>query len=107
MDLSNLSVEEINGLIAQLPKEIERRKKENRSAALQAVKEAAASYGFTLNDLFGDAPVVAVKERKQSTVAIKYRNPENESETWTGRGIKPKWLQNKLAQGASIESFLV
>jgi DNA-binding protein H-NS len=25
-------------------------------------------------------------------VAPKYRNPENPSETWAGRGLKPRWL---------------
>jgi H-NS histone family len=25
-------------------------------------------------------------------VAPKYRNPENPSEAWAGRGLKPRWL---------------
>lgn len=29
---------------------------------------------------------------KGSKLPIKYRNPANKAETWTGRGMKPKWL---------------
>ena len=39
-------------------------------------------------------------------VAIKYRNAST-AETWTGRGLQPKWLKAALASGAKIEDFLV
>lgn len=37
----------------------------------------------------------------------KYQNPDNEKQKWSGRGIKPAWLVEKLEQGSSIEEFLV
>ena len=40
-------------------------------------------------------------------VAPKYRNPKNAAQTWAGRGIKPKWLEQELAAGASLEDFLI
>ncbi len=107
MDLSNLSSQEIAALLAQLPKELDRRKKENRSVAIAAIKATAQEYGFTLADLFGDVPASAPVKNKRAAVADKYRDPENPENTWTGRGIKPRWLQAKLAAGASIESFLI
>jgi DNA-binding protein H-NS len=40
-------------------------------------------------------------------VAAKYRNPENPSETWAGRGLAPKWLAAKLKEGMKKEDFLI
>jgi DNA-binding protein H-NS len=40
-------------------------------------------------------------------VAAKYRNPENHSETWAGRGLKPRWLSAALKSGKKQEDFLI
>ena len=36
----------------------------------------------------------------------KYRNPET-GDTWTGRGLKPKWLEQALAEGRALAEFLI
>ena len=38
-------------------------------------------------------------------VAPKYRGPGGE--TWTGRGLKPKWLAAALKDGKKLEDFLI
>jgi DNA-binding protein H-NS len=38
-------------------------------------------------------------------IAPKYRGPDGE--TWTGRGLKPKWLQAALEDGKTTEDFLI
>jgi DNA-binding protein H-NS len=40
-------------------------------------------------------------------VAPKYRNPENPSETWAGRGLKPTWLTAAIKAGKKQEDFLI
>jgi DNA-binding protein H-NS len=40
-------------------------------------------------------------------VAAKYRNPEDASETWAGRGLKPRWLTAAIKSGKKLESFLI
>jgi DNA-binding protein H-NS len=40
-------------------------------------------------------------------VAPKYRNPENPSETWTGRGLKPRWLAAAIKAGKKLEHFSI
>ena len=40
-------------------------------------------------------------------VAPKYRNPENPSETWAGRGLKPRWLTAAIQAGKSPDDFLI
>ena len=36
-----------------------------------------------------------------------YRNPRNSAETWTGRGRKPRWLREALAQGVRLEDLAI
>ena len=40
-------------------------------------------------------------------VAPKYRNPENPSETWAGRGLRPRWLSAALKSGKKLEHFAI
>ncbi len=40
-------------------------------------------------------------------VAPKYRTPENPSETWAGRGLKPRWLAAALKAGKKLEHFSI
>ena len=40
-------------------------------------------------------------------VAPKYRNPENPSETWAGRGLKPLWLAAAIKAGKKLEHFSI
>jgi DNA-binding protein H-NS len=40
-------------------------------------------------------------------VAPKYRNPDNPSETWAGRGLKPRWLAAALKGGKKLEHFSI
>jgi DNA-binding protein H-NS len=40
-------------------------------------------------------------------IAPKYRNPENPSETWAGRGLQPRWLAAALKAGKKLEHFSI
>jgi DNA-binding protein H-NS len=40
-------------------------------------------------------------------VAPKYRNPEKPSETWAGRGLKPRWLVAGIRAGKRPDDFLI
>jgi DNA-binding protein H-NS len=43
----------------------------------------------------------------RGAVAPKYRNPDNSSETWAGRGLKPRWLTAAIKEGKKIEDFAI
>jgi len=45
--------------------------------------------------------------RRGGGVLPKYRNPENPSETWAGRGLRPRWLSAALKSGHKLEDFLI
>ena len=38
---------------------------------------------------------------------IKFRNPDNPDETWSGRGKQPVWMREYLAEGKSIKNLEV
>ena len=66
----------------------------------------ASALGITVAELFGIKTEAHSKRRKQS-VKIKYRDPAEPDNTWTGKGRPPKWMQEKLDAGAQKEDFQV
>ena len=66
----------------------ERRELETRLARLQSVT------GSSLGD-------------RRGKVAPKYRNPENPAETWTGRGLRPRWLAAAMKSGKKLTDFQI
>ena len=47
----------------------------------------------------------ASKKVASKKVAAKYRGPDGA--TWSGRGLKPRWLSAELTAGKNIEEFLI
>jgi DNA-binding protein H-NS len=47
------------------------------------------------------------ERRKYPRVFPKYRNPNEPSETWSGRGKQPRWLATALKTGRTIEEFVI
>src|SRR5215470_12081559 len=47
------------------------------------------------------------KAGTRGSVAPKYRNPDNPSETWAGRGLTPRWLAAALKAGKKLEDFSI
>ena len=45
--------------------------------------------------------------RPYPPVSPKYRNPDQPSETWSGRGKQPRWLVAQLRSGRRIEDFSI
>jgi DNA-binding protein H-NS len=47
------------------------------------------------------------QRRQYPKVSPKFRNPEEPSQTWTGRGKQPRWLAAQLRSGRRIEDFQI
>jgi DNA-binding protein H-NS len=58
-----------------------------------------------LAGLFGERTARNAKATKGS-VSAKYRNPDNVTEIWSGRGRRPLWLDSQLKAGKELEFFL-
>jgi DNA-binding protein H-NS len=95
-------------LIAQkeaLEHEIERTRQKDRDDAISKIRALMDEYGLTAADL---APRKNAKPRsaKGKKVAAKYRNTAT-GDTWSGRGLQPKWLKAALAGGRKLTEFAV
>ena len=45
--------------------------------------------------------------RPYPVVVPKFRNPDRPSETWAGRGKRPRWLAAQLKSGKRIDDFRI
>ncbi len=53
-------------------------------------------------------PEIIQKERRPyPPVLPKFRNPDQPSETWAGRGKKPRWLTKQLRAGRKMDDFKI
>jgi DNA-binding protein H-NS len=51
--------------------------------------------------------VKTAKRRPYPTVFPKFRNPDEPSETWAGRGKQPRWLRKQLGSGKRMDDFRI
>ena len=102
-NVDKLSLKELIELDLRVQKAIVTAKERERATLKSKIEKLAADSGFAINELFSTGR----GGPKGRTVAPKYVNPDDATETWTGRGRKPKWLVAKLGKGASIEKFLI
>lgn len=98
--MSNLK--ELLAQRAALDEQINQTKERERADAVAKIKSLMSEYGLTLADLSVRTP----RTVKVSKVAAKYRNQAT-GETWSGRGLQPKWLKAAIAGGAKISDFNV
>jgi hypothetical protein len=54
--------------------------------------------------LDADTAAPRVTSRRKTTQTVAYRDPES-GQTWSGRGLKPKWLAEALAGGKTLADF--
>lgn len=96
IDLEKMSRKELLELRNRVEKALKAAEVRERKEALKAAEKAAAEYGFSLSELSGDS----AKSAKSSKA--KYQNPNNPSQTWTGRGRKPQWVHDAIKAGTDI-----
>jgi DNA-binding protein H-NS len=49
----------------------------------------------------------ATVSRKRAPATAKYGNPANPSDTWSGRGRKPRWFEAALNAGKTPEDLAI
>ena len=74
-----------------------------RAELRQKLTDIASKAGFDIHELFGRSG-----KGKRGKVAVKYRDPSNSANTWTGRGRMPRWMTATTKGGkAKKEDFLI
>lgn len=102
IDLLVLSLKELKDLQVQVSKAIASYEDRKKKEALAELEEKARAMGFSLAELTG-APV----SRKRTPASAKYANPANPSDTWSGRGRKPRWFEAALKAGKQPEDMAI
>ncbi len=109
INLDNLTIAELDALIAQAVELIEKKRAQALVDAKAEIEKIAAATGMSVEELLG---LKAGKAKKaagaaKKPVAEKYRNPKDHTQAWTGRGKRPRWLQEMLDRGGKLENFLI
>ncbi|MCL4675585.1 MAG: H-NS histone family protein [Pararhodobacter sp.] len=102
VDLNALSLKELKQLQKDVEAAIVDYKDRERRAALADVEAFARERGLSPADLAG---LVGRRTRRPATP--KYANPEDPTQTWSGRGRRPRWIEAALAQGKSMEDMAI
>lgn len=77
-----------------------------RAAVVTQIRTLMTENGVTLADLGKVPSASADQSRAVSKVPPKYRDAATGA-TWSGRGLKPKWLKAAIDGGKTLESFLI
>ena len=112
---------DIQTQINKLQKQAAEIKAKEFQSTVQEILAQMQAFGITVKDLQAAKPAkmatsgrvkgkLGAKTPKLSKVAknpvpAKYRGPNGE--TWSGRGLTPKWLSTLIAQGQSKEAFAI
>ncbi len=100
--------------LIEMKQAIDREIVSRRDTEIEALKTraiaAASALGIPLTEMLGiHVPTTPGPEPRKTRRApkVRYRDPENADNVWTGRGRPPKWLHDKLDAGAEKEAFRV
>lgn len=98
-------IQELLAQRAELDRKIAEAQRAKRHEALTQIRALMAEFGLTAADIAArnTAKKTASAGRK---VAAKYRN-KSTGDTWSGRGLQPKWLKAALAKGGKLSDFAV
>lgn len=102
IDLNTMSLKELRDLQTQLSKAIASFEDRKKKIALAELEEKARELGFSLAELTGTAVA-----RKRAPASAKYANPADASDTWSGRGRKPRWFDAALKSGKQPEDMAI
>lgn len=103
LNVEKLSLKELIALEAKLAAAIATARQKERAEIKSKVAELAERHGFSVSELFGG--LGRGNGRKKSVSIAKYANPDDQTDTWTGRGRKPNWLLARLKKGAKLSDF--
>ena len=101
VDLEALDVDELMAITQNAQQLIVEKQHQRLYDAFEKFEEIAESCNTSIDE------ILKAGEQLEKKRSIKYRNPKNSEETWTGRGRKPTWLVNALDQGQSLEDFAI
>lgn len=102
IDLSKLTLDDLKALQKDVAKAIGDFHDRQRAEVLKEMEALAKKHGMSIDDVVGGKG-----KKRKAKAAAKYRNPENPSDTWSGRGRQPAWYKSAIEAGKKPESMAV
>ena len=116
-DFESMTRAELVELRGKLDKAIVAAGDRDRQRALKAAEDLAREHGFSLAELTGGGSGkgrgTGGKRSGRSAAAssapsdAKYRSPDNAEQTWSGRGRRPGWVNEALANGRALTDLAI
>ena len=107
INLETLSPAELKALIANAETQMQAAHANQINQAREKIERLLKSSGLTLADVYPTRGGRGAKGPK-SVVAPKYCNPENATQTWSGRVKRPSWFVQALKKrGTTAENLLI
>jgi DNA-binding protein H-NS len=100
-DLEKMSIKQLRDLTRRIDAAIADRKQRDKAEVKAKIEALASDAGLSIRELFDGS---RGKSRKRRLVAVKYRDPNDPTKVWTGRGRQPRWMTEA---GGDIERFRV
>ncbi len=104
LDMSDFTIDQLQELRDAVEHRLRVLEDERREAGFQALEEIAHQHGLSKTEV---AARFGGKRGKAPRSAPKYRDPDDPSQTWTGRGRRPKWVEDRLARGGALEDLAI
>lgn len=99
-DLSKYSLTQLRALEVQVIDALKTQHFLGISKAREQILHIARNAGLSEKQL---RAIKVAKTPKQGAVQVKYRNPEDQNQQWSGRGRHPAWVKAWVASGKSLE----
>ncbi|WP_201533127.1 H-NS family nucleoid-associated regulatory protein [Psychrobacter immobilis] len=101
IDLDSLNVDELRAITENAQQLIAKKQHQRLYDAYMQFEKISEESDATIEE------ILQAGEKLEKKRNIKYRNTNDNEETWTGRGRKPTWLVEALAAGHDVEDFAI
>ncbi len=111
-DLKTMTRKQLEKLSADIDTALARVSKKEMKLALAAAEKAAKAHGFTLAEVL---PGGRSEQRSKSKTAEtpnkpgipRFANPDDKTQTWTGKGRRPNWFIAAMQSGKSPDDLVI
>ena len=99
--LSDMTLDDLKKLSGKIAKTIETFEERRRKAALASIEAIARDFGYSLDEL------AEIGKKSPDGKPMKYRNLEDPTQQWSGRGRQPAWFKQAIEAGTKPQDLLI
>ncbi|WP_130470909.1 H-NS family nucleoid-associated regulatory protein [Candidatus Magnetaquicoccus inordinatus] len=106
--ISDMSLEDLMAFNVEVESLINRRQHNLRKELYEQMMTLVSNAGFTsLDEVLAVQKARRVRSDKGIKTFPRYRNPADNTQTWSGRGRRPQWVVNYLSQGGDLQALVM